>query len=162
MTSFPQLPGEPAETFEQLLLHRNFGPSRLFSQTADVGGCSESTLRRRAEQWNWVERLAFYDYEVLQKVSSARTEAELECYQEKLATFRQEQLERARTVGTLAEELLSLVERSLRHHLEAGTVLQGRELSSVIGAAIKAFEAAMNIEATALGVAGLLEDVARG
>ena len=44
-------------------------------------------------------------------------------------------------------------------HLEAGTVLQGRELPSVMAAACKALEGAMNIEATALGVAGLLEDL---
>ena len=58
MNSFPQLPGEPADAFEQLLLHRDFGPSRQFRHTADVMGCSESTLLRRAEQWDWVERLA--------------------------------------------------------------------------------------------------------
>ena len=56
--------------------------------------------------------------------------------------------------------VLAMVERSVRHHLEAGTVLQGaRELPSVMAAACKALEGAMNIEATALGVAGLLEDL---
>ena len=55
--------------------------------------------------------------------------------------------------------VLAMVERSVRHHLEAGTVLQGRELLSVMAAACKALEGAMNIEATALGVAGLLEDL---
>ena len=78
MNSFPQLPGEPADAFEQLLLHRDFGPSRQFSQTADVVGCSESTLRRRAEQWNWVERLADYDSGMLQQASEARTQEDLE------------------------------------------------------------------------------------
>jgi len=161
MISFPQLPGEPAETFEHLLLHRDFGPCRQFSQTADVVGCSESTLRRRAEQWNWLERLAAYDSEVLHKVSTSRTEVELERYEEQLETFRQEQLERARTVGKHAEELLALIERSLRHHLETGTVLQVRELPSVISAVCKAMEGAMNIEATALGVAAFIEDHSR-
>ncbi|QNG26432.1 hypothetical protein [Synechococcus sp. HK01-R] len=47
----------------------------------------------------------------------------------------------------------------MRHPLEAGAVLQGRELPSVMAAACKALEGAMNIEATALGVAGLLEDL---
>ena len=158
MNSFPQLPGEPADAFEQLLLHRDFGPSRQFSQTADVVGCSESTLRRRAEQWNWVERLADYDSGMLQQASEARTQEELQRYKHQLETFRQEQLERARTVGDRAEDLLAMVERSVRHHLEAGTVLQGRELHSVMAAACKAFESAMNIEAMALGVAGLLQD----
>ena len=159
MNSFPQLPGEPADAFEQLLLHRDFGPSRQFSQTADVVGCSESTLRRRAEQWNWVERLADYDSGMLQQASEARTKEDLERYKHQLEAFRQEQLARARTVGDRAEELLGMVERSVRHHLEAGTVLQGRELPSVMAAACKALEGAMNIEATALGVAGLLEDL---
>lgn len=76
-----------------------------------------------------------------------------------LETFRQEQLARTRTVGDRDEDLLAMVERSVRHHLEAGTVLQGRELPSVMAAACKALDGAMNIEATALGVAGLLEDL---
>ena len=159
MKSFPQLPGEPADAFEQLLLHRDFGPSRQFSQTADIVGCSESTLRRRAEQWDWPQRLEAYDSGILQQVSEARTTEDLARYTLQLETFRQEQLTRARNVGALAEELLALVERSLRHHLEAGTVLQARELPSITAAACKAIEGAMNIEATALGVAGLLEDL---
>jgi hypothetical protein len=157
--SFVQIPGEPSEAFEQLLLHRDFGPGRLFRQTADVVGCSESTLRRRAEEWNWAERLQAYDSGILQQVSEARTTEDLARYTVQLEAFRQEQLARARTVGDRAEELLAMVERSVRHHLEAGTVLQGRELPSVMAAACKALEGAMNIEATALGVAGLLEDL---
>ena len=158
MTSLSQLPGEPADAFEQLLLHRDFGPARQFSQTAVVVGCSESTLRRRAEQWDWIERLAEYDSGLLKTVSEARSEAELERYEEQLEAFRQEQLARARKVGQTADELLALVERSLRNHLEAGTVLQGRELSSVIAAICKAVEGSMNIEATALGIADLLNE----
>ena len=60
-------------------------------------------------------------------------------------------------VGDRAEELLALVERSLQHHLDSGTMLQLRELPSVMAAACKALEGAMNIEATALGVAELLD-----
>ena len=159
MKSFPQLAGEPADAFEQLLLHRDFGPSRQFSQTADVVGCSESTLRRRAEQWRWAERLAYYDSGMLRQASEARTNDELERYKHQLETFRQEQLARARTVGDRAEELLAMVESSVRHHLEAGTILQGRELPSVMAAACKALEGAMNIEATALGISELLKDM---
>ena len=160
MTSFSQLSGEPADAFEQLLLHRDFGPSRQFSQTAEVVGCSESTLRRRAEQWQWAERLEAYDSSVLKKVSEARTTEDLARYALQLETFRQEQLARARSVAERADELLALVERSLKHHLDAGTVLQGRELPSVMAAACKALEGAMNIEAAALGVAAFLEDEA--
>ncbi len=162
MNSFPQLPGEPADAFEQLLLHRDFGPSRQFSHTADVVGCSASTLRRRAEQWNWLERLAAYDSGMLQQASEARTKEDHDRYKNQLKMFRLEQLSRARTVGDRAEELLAMVERSVRHHLEAGTVLQGRELSSVMAAACKALEGAMNIEAAALGLEALLEADSRG
>ena len=158
MNSFPQRPGEPSEAYEQLLLHRDFGPARQFSQTAEAVGCSESTLRRRAEQWNWGTRLADYDAELLQQVSQARTEADLERYEAQLETFRQQQLERAQRVGDRAEELLAMVERSLRQHLEAGILLQPRELPSVMAAACKALEGAMNIEAAALGIAEFLEN----
>ena len=51
--------------------------------------------------------------------------------------------------------------RSARHHLEAGTVLQGREIASVLAEPCKALEDAMNIETTALGVVGLLEKLTK-
>jgi len=68
---------------------------------------------------------------MLQQASETRTKEELERYTDQFEAFRQEQLARARTVGDPTEELLAMVERSLRHHLEASTVLQGREISSV-------------------------------
>ena len=80
----------------------------------------------------------------------------IERYKHQLEAFRQEQLARARTVGDRAEELLAMVERSVRHHLEAGTVLQGREIPSVMAAACKALEGAMELEGMALGVSELL------
>ena len=158
MTSFHQLPGEPSEAFEQLLLHRNFGTSRQFSQTADFAGCSESTLRRRAERWDWVKRLAAYDTEILQRASEKQTKEELDRFKNQLEMFRQAQLHRARNVGERAEDLLEMVERSIRHHLETGTVLQGRELSSVMTAVCKALDGSMTIEATALGISELLDE----
>ena len=114
MNSFPKLPGEPSDAFEQLLLHRDIGPSRQFRQRADVVCCccSASTLRRQAEQWNWVERRADYDSGILQQASDARTKEELDRYRLTLEMFRQEQLARAQPVGGLAEELLALVERT--------------------------------------------------
>ena len=157
MTSFQQLPNEPSDSFELLLLHRDCGPGRQFSQTAEIVDCSESTLRRHAEMWNWGERLAEYDSGLLMTVSDARTKAELKRYEEQLESFRQEQIARAQNVGKRAEELLAMVERSLKHHLEAGTVLEGKELSSVMAAVCKALEGAMNIEATALGISELLD-----
>ncbi|MGC6483825.1 MAG: hypothetical protein ACON4T_09740 [Synechococcus sp.] len=45
------------------------------------------------------------------------------------------------------------------HHMEACTVFQGRGFPPVMAAACKALEGAINIEATALGVSGLLEDL---
>ena len=64
---------------------------------------------------------------MLQQASDARTEAELERYEEQLETFRQEQLARARTIAERADKLLALVERSLRNHFNADTVLQGHD-----------------------------------
>lgn len=59
--------------------------------------------------------------------SEGQSEA-IKRYVQQLDEFRNEQLRRARAVGLLAEELLGMVERSLFHHLETSTVLQGREL----------------------------------
>ena len=159
MNSFPQLPGEPSDAFEHLLLHRDFGPGRQFSQTADVVGCSESTLRRRSQQWNWKERLEAYDASLLSQISSQGRDVSLESHQQSLETFRQEQLQRAQRMALLAEGMLMLAMRSLQHQLDEGEMLRGRELPTVLSAAVKALEGAMNIEATALGVSELLTQV---
>ena len=120
----------------------------------EVGNNVDTAEELTKEQPNEIQISVLTD-----AISQAREEVpELERYRHQLEMFRQEQLARAETVGDRAEELLAMVECSVRHHLEAGTVLQGRELPSVMAAGCKALEGAMNIEATALGVAGLLED----
>ncbi len=158
MPHFEQLPGEPADAFEQLLIHRDAGPGRIFSHTAEISGSSESTLRRRADQWNWLDRLEAYDSALLQQIAAGSSTEALERYEQLLKEFRDLQLDRARRVGQLADELLALAKCSLLQHKEAGTVLQGRELPAVITSACKAIEGAMNIEATALGISELLDE----
>ena len=70
MLTFEQLPGEPADAFAQLLVHRDAGPTRLYRETAIATGSSISTLRRRAERWDWQNRLEAYDAEILKKIES--------------------------------------------------------------------------------------------
>lgn len=110
-------------------------------------------------EWNWSERLKAYDAATLELISTEGQSEAVKRYAQHLDEFRDEQLTRARTVGLLADELLGLVQRSLSHHLEARTVLQGRELPAVLAAACKALEGAMNIEASALGVTQFLEEL---
>ena len=83
MIAFTQLPDEPSEAYEPLLLHRHFEPDRQFSKTAEALGCSESTLRRRAEQRPWGTRLAEYDAALMREVSQAGAKANLEGYEMK-------------------------------------------------------------------------------
>ena len=155
--TFDQLPGEPAEVFEQLLIHRDLGPGRLFRQTAELVGCSESTLRRRSEQWQWVERLKAYDESLLDQINSDGHSQSLKRHEQQLEEFRAKQLNRAQRVGELADELMALLKQSLQQHLEEGVMLRSREIPSVLSATCKSLEGAMNIEATALGVSELLD-----
>ena len=157
--SFPQLPGEPADAYNQLLIHRDLGPGRLFRQTAELAGCSESTLRRRSEQWQWKKRLANYDADLLDQLSIEGRDESLESFQSSLQVFRDDQRQRAKRVGELAEGMLSLIKESLQQQLSEGVMLRGRELPAVLSAAVKALEGAMEIEATALGVSELLEQL---
>ena len=157
--SFPQLPGEPADAYKQLLVHRDLGPGRLFRQTAELLGCSESTLRRRSEQWQWKERLASYDAVLLDQLSIEGRDEFLERFQSSLQLFREDQLQRAKRVGELADGMLSLVKESLQQQLDEGVMLRGRELPAVLSAVVRAMEGAMNIEASALGVSELMEEL---
>ena len=83
----------------------------------------------------------------------------LESHQQSLEAFRQEQLQRAQRLASLAEGMLMPAMRSLQHQLEEGEMLRDRELPTMLSAARKEVEAEMNIEATALGVSELLTQV---
>lgn len=157
MPVFEQLPGEPADAFAQLLVHRDAGPSRLFRETAIVTGTSESTLRRRAERWDWQIRLNSYDASMLKKIESERTEQTLRRQTEQLREFRDLQLDRARRLGALADLMMEFVRLSLVQHHENGLVLNVREFSSVLSSSTKAMELSMDTEAISLGVTEFLD-----
>ena len=157
MPTFEQLPGEPADSFAQLLVHRDAGPARLYRETAIVTGSSESTLRRRAERWDWQKRSDAYDSAMLKTIESESTEQSLRRQAEQLRNFRDIQLDRSRRLGALADSLMEFVRHSLVQHQENGLILNGRELQSVLSSSSKAMEVSMNTEATALGVTELLE-----
>ena len=159
MPTFEQLPGEPADSFSQLLVHRDAGPARLYRETAIATGSSISTLRRRAERWDWQRRLDAYDAEILKKMESQSTTDALCRHEEQLREFRNLQLDRSRRLGQLADELMEFVRWSLLQHQQKGLTLQGRELSSALSSSCKAMDISMNTEATALGIAELLDQL---
>ena len=161
MPQFQQLPGEPSEAFAQLLIHRDAGPSRLYRETAVVTGSSESTLRRRAERWSWQKRLDDYDAALLRQMEIGSTQDALRRHAEQLKKFRDIQLERAHRLGELADELMAFIHHSLLQHQQNGLVLQGREISSLLASSCKSLEASMDIEAVALGVSELLDDICK-
>ena len=159
MPTFEQLPGEPADSFAQLLVHRDAGPSRLYRETAVATGSSISTLRRRAERWDWQTRLDVYDAEILKTMESQSTADVLHRHEKHLREFRDLQLDRSRRLGQLADELMEFVRWSLLQHQQQGLTLQGRELSSALSSSCKAMDISMNTEATALGLAELLDQL---
>ena len=55
--------------------------------------------------------------------------------------------------------MLALAKQSLYQQLEDGVILRGRELPAVLSAIVRAMEGAMNIEASALGVSELMEEL---
>lgn len=158
MPIFEQLPGEPADSFSQLLIHRDAGPSRLFRKTALLAGSFESTLRRRAVQWKWQERLDRYDTEILSRVESESSDQTVQKYKMQLQEFRDHQMHRARQLGIIADSTMMLIISSLESSLENRALLQGREISTVLTASCRAIEMAMNTEAAALGVAELIDE----
>ena len=157
MLVFDQLLGEPADAFAQLLVHRDAGTARLYRETAIVTGASESTLRRRAERWNWQTRLDAYDTAMLKKMELESTEQALRRQADQLRDFRDLQLERARKLGDLADLIIEFIHHSLVQHQESGLIVNLRELSPVLSSSSKVMELSMNTEATALGVTELLE-----
>ena len=82
----------------------------------------------------------------------------LQRYTKQLAEFRDLQLDRARRLGKLADEMMEFVRLSLLRHHEQGLLLHGREFSAVLSSSSKAMEIAMSTEAAAHDITELLED----
>ena len=59
----------------------------------------------------------------------------------------------------LARAGSSWLKKSLQQQLDEGVNLRGRELPAVLSAVVRAMEGAMNIEASALGVSELMEEL---
>ena len=116
-------------------------------------------MRRRAEQWKWKERLASYDSDLLDQLSIEGRDESLERFQISLQLFREDQLQRAKGVGDLAEGMLALAKQSLCQQLEDRVILRGRELPAVLSAGVRAMEGAMIIEVSAIGISELMEEL---
>ena len=149
---FHRLSEEPAADFSALLIHRDAGPGRTFSATALQVGRSESTLRRVANRWRWAERLHAFDSAVLKQVAATGAQTAEIRHRDQLLAYRDAQHRRAEQLSTAAERLMQLVVDSVHAHIEAGTLLQPRELGSALGSAARALEASGSTEATALGI----------
>lgn len=158
---FPRLEGEPAHCFAALLHHRDAGPGRAFSKTADAICLGESTLRRMAQAYDWPARLKAWDDAVLEQLAAGGAAVAEEAHRAALLQFRDDQHRRAELLAKGAEELLDLALRSTRAHIEAGTLLQPGQLGAALGSAARALEAAGSTAATALGVDEVLAELAR-
>ena len=109
------------------------------------------------KKWCWRKRLDDYDTEILKKMELESTADALQRYKKQLAEFRDLQLDRARRLGKLADEMMEFVRYSLLRYQEKGLILHGREFSAVLTSSSKAMEISMNTEATALGITELLD-----
>jgi len=153
---FDRLPEEPAADFSALLQYRDLGPGRSISQAAVVTELSQSTLRRLAKRWDWINRLEAYDASFLARAAAVGTEAEQARHRAKLLAFRDAQHRRAEQLSVASEHLLELVVKSIGTHLTNGTLLQPAQLGAGLTAAARAMEASGSTAATALGVDELL------
>ena len=120
-------------------------------------GRLNALLRRRSEQWQWVERLKAYYAALLDQINSDGHSQAVKRHEQQLKEIRDKQLSRAERVGELADELMALLKQSFKQQMDECVMLRSRKISSVLSAACKSLEGAMNIEATALGVAELLD-----
>ena len=153
---FTQLPDESVESFSRLIVHRDQGPSRSFRVTAGLVGCSESTLRRLSDRWNWTSRLRQYDRDLLQLVSDQSSESAQIAHRMQLEAFRDTTRHRSECLIELAEEMMALIMASTRVHLDQGNLLQPGQLGAAITSAGRALELSGSTIGTALGVDELL------
>jgi len=96
---------------------------------------------------------------LLDQINSDGHSQAVKRHEQQLKELRDKQLSRAERVGKLADELMALLKQSLQQQLEEGVMLKGRELPAVLAAVSKALVGSMNIEATALGVSELMEEL---
>ncbi len=158
---FERLPGETAREFNALLAHRDAGPTRSMSRTAEAVGLGKSTLKRFSTRWDWPARLQAWDDAVLAQLADQGEELAVRKHRDDLVSFADRQHRRAERLAEAAGLLLKLATESTRQHLKNGTLLHPQQLAAAMGAASRAMEASGNTAAAALGVDDLIAEVER-
>ena len=121
--------------------------------------CSESTLRRLAERWDWASRLHAYDESQLRIASLQGATDSQVSYRQSLNAFREVQQHRAVCLARLADQLIDLAGDGL-HALASSDVRPNfREIPAIFAAATKAMEASLSVQSLALGVGEYLESL---
>ena len=108
-----QLEREPARAYARLLTFANMGPGRSLKKAAAVAGCSESTLRAHAKDWQWAERIAGFDRQHLSTLNTLATEESTADHLAALARFRDQQMHQSEQLAEAAGALLAAALRTL-------------------------------------------------
>lgn len=108
-----QLEREPSRAYERLLTFANLGPGRSLKKAADVAGCSESTLRAHARDWQWAERIGAFDRQQLGQLSFRAAQDSTEAHLAALGAYRDQQLRQSEVLTEAAEALLAAALRTL-------------------------------------------------
>jgi hypothetical protein len=64
MASWDRAPKEPKSSYGRFTVHRDFGPNRSLTETAQITGVSYGVIRQESSAWNWTERCDQFDAHV--------------------------------------------------------------------------------------------------
>lgn len=148
---------ESPEAYGYFVTYMELGRSRSYVKVAEVTGTTESNIRKFAKRYNWRERCAQYDADQV-RATFAQSKAENQAkHKAAIKRFRDEQMNRARGMGDLADLMMELTAEKLQAMRAAGELPSEQSISNLAKTVASLADMAMNLQATGLGVDELID-----
>lgn len=148
---------ETAAGFEAFQIYLELGRERSAVKVAKVLGIRPESIHSFRKKYNWVERAAAYDADLVKERFKAAREAKAAQHKSQIEKFRREQERRAEGMGELADLMMELTREKMQAMRAAGELPSEQQIANLAKTVTSLADTAMNLQATALGVDELVE-----
>lgn len=148
---------ESAVGYAAFVTYCELGRSRSTKKVAQIVGTSHVNISNFSKRYNWSERAAAWDADQVKKsFAEVRKERETR-HRQQIKRFRDEQEQRAQSMGELADLMMDLTREKIQAMQAAGQLPSEQQISNLAKTVASLADMAMNLKATALGVDELMD-----
>ena len=150
---------ENEKQFRAFQFYLNSGSARSYSNTAEVLGSTEVTIRKWATTYNWHSRCAKWDQRQMAIVMKESNKIERRKHREAIEDFRKANEEQARQMMAVSNDIVGIIQKRIEKAEAEGEDIPMALVSGLLRAASNISDSGRQAWATSLGVGELMQVV---